>query len=75
MNQARPVQITNGTLVLDEEILRAAHIENKARIVIKEREIVILPDENVVEDTFGWIKIPRATARYVAESKELEYDI
>lgn len=52
MSQARLVQITNGTLVLDEEIRREAHIQNKARIIIRDREIVILPDEDVVEDTF-----------------------
>ena len=53
MNQARPIQITNGTLVLDEEMLKEAHIENRARIIIKQKEIVIRPDEDVVEDTFG----------------------
>jgi hypothetical protein len=75
MNQTRPIPITNGTLVLDEEMLREAHIENKAKVIVQERKIVILPDEDVVEDTFGWIKIPTATARYVAESKELESDL
>jgi hypothetical protein len=72
MNQAKPIPITNGTLVLDEEMLKEAHIENRARVIIKEGEIVVLSDEDVVEDTFGWIKIPTATAKYLAESKELE---
>lgn len=75
MNQTRPIQITNGTLVLDQEVLKEAHIENKAKVIVQERKIVILPDEDVVEDTFGWIKLPTAAAKYVAESKELEYDI
>ncbi len=75
MSQAKPLPIINGTLTLDEEILREAHIENKAKVIVRKRAIVILPDEDVVEDTFGWIKVSKATARYVAESKDLEYDL
>lgn len=75
MREARPIPITNGTLVLDEELLRQAHIEGKARVIVHDRAIVILPDDDVVEDTFGWISLPKATARDVAENKELEYDV
>jgi len=75
MSQAKPLPIINGTLTLDEEILREAHIENKAKVIVRKRAIVILPDEDVVEDTFGWITVSKATARYVAESKDLEYDL
>ena len=75
MSQAKPLPIINGTLTLDEKTLREAHIENKARVIDRERAIIILPDEDVVEDTFGWIKVPKAVARHIAESKDLEYDL
>jgi hypothetical protein len=74
MTQGRPIQITHGTLILDDQTLREAHIGEKARVIVKERAIIIVPDEDVVEDTFGWIKIPRATAKEIALSKDLEYD-
>ncbi len=75
MNQARPLPITNGSLTLDATILEEAHITTKARVIVQEGRIIILPDEDVVEDTFGWITVPKATARYIAESKDLEYDV
>jgi len=74
MTQGRPIQIAHGTLVLDDQTLREAHIGDKARVIVKERAIIIVPDEDVVEDTFGWIKIPTATAKEIALSKDLEYD-
>ncbi len=75
MNQARPLPITNGSLILDAAILEEAHIADKARVIVQEGRITILPDKDVVEDSFGSIKVPKATARYIAESKDLEYDI
>jgi hypothetical protein len=75
MSQARPLSITNGSLTLDATILKEAHIKNKARVIVQEGRITILPDEDVVEDTFGLIKLPKATARYIAEGKDLEYDV
>jgi hypothetical protein len=42
---------------------------------VHDRAIVVLPDEDVVEETFGWISLPTASAREVAESKELEYGL
>lgn len=30
---------------------------------------------DVVEGTFGWIKVSSPTARYIAQSKDLEYDL
>ena len=75
MNQARPLPITNGSLVLDATILKEAHIADKARVIVQEGRITILPDKDVVEDSFGSIKVPEATARYIAESKDLEYNV
>src|SRR5262245_23606324 len=78
MDQTQHVEIIDGTLVLDEATLRAAHIERKARIVIQERSIIILPETDQsgdpVNDTFGIIQLPPVVAREVAESKELEYE-
>ncbi len=78
MSQTQPVEITNGTLILDEATLRAAHIGRKARVIIQERSILILPenDQNPdpVNSTFGMIQLPPAIAREIAESKELEYE-
>jgi hypothetical protein len=75
MNQARSLPITNGSLVLDLAILKEAHITDKARVIVQEGRITILPDTDVVEDSFGLIKVPAATAQYIAESKDLEYDV
>jgi hypothetical protein len=75
MNQARPLSITNGSLVLDAAILKEAHIADKARVIVQEGRIIILPDTDIVEESFGAIKFPNATARYIAESKDLEYDV
>lgn len=75
MNQARPLPITNGSLILDATILEEAHIADKARVIVQEGRITILPDKDVIEDSFGSIKVPKAIARYIAESKDLEYDV
>jgi hypothetical protein len=75
MNQVRPLPLTNGSLVLDAAILKEAHIVDKARVIVQEGRILILPDRDVVEDSFGSIKVPKAAARYIAESKDLEYDV
>ena len=75
MSQTRPLPITDGSLILDAAILKEAHIADKARILVQKGRIIILPDKDVVEDSFGSIKVPKATARYLAESKELEYDV
>ena len=75
MNQTRPLPITNGSLVLDAAILKEAHITDKARVIVQEGRITILPDKDVIEESFGAIKVPKATARYIAESKDLEYDV
>jgi hypothetical protein len=75
MNQARPLSLTNGTLVLDAAILKEAHIADKARVIVQEGRITILPDRDVVEESFGSITVPKAAARYIAESKDLEYDV
>jgi hypothetical protein len=75
MNQTRPFPITNGSLILDATILAEAHIADKARVIVQEGRITILPDKDAVEDSFGSIKVPKATARYIAESKDLEYDV
>lgn len=73
------VEIINGTLVLDEATLRAAQIGGKARILIQERAILILPEADQIADpvnsTFGMIQLPSAIAKEIAESKELEYDL
>jgi hypothetical protein len=78
MNQTQQVEITDGTLLLDEPTLRAAHIERKARILIQDRSIVILPEADQsgdpVNDSFGMIQLPPAVAREIADSKELEYE-
>ena len=34
MNQARPLPITNGLLILDATILEEAHITDKARVIV-----------------------------------------
>ena len=75
MSQTRPLPITDGSLILDAAILKEAHIADNARVLVQEGRIIILPDKDVVEDSFGSIKVPKATARYLAESKELEYDV
>ncbi|MCI0489535.1 MAG: hypothetical protein L0229_23340 [Blastocatellia bacterium] len=79
MDKTRPVEIVDGTLVLDEATLRAAHIEGKARIIIREGSILILPETDrsadPVSSTFGMIQLPRSIAREIAESKELEYEL
>jgi hypothetical protein len=75
MNQARPLPITNGALVLNAAILKEAHIADKARVIVQEGKITILPDKDIIEESFGSIKVPKATARYIAESKDLEYDV
>lgn len=75
MNQARPLLVANGTLVLDAAILKEVHIANKARVIVQEGRITILPDKDINEESFGSIKVPKATARYIAESKDLEYDV
>ncbi len=74
MNQVHPLSITNGSLVLDAAILKEAHIADKARVIVQEGKITILPDNDIIEESFGSIKVPKATARYIAESKDLEYD-
>lgn len=75
MNQVRSLPVTNGSLVLDATILEEAHIVDKARVIVQEGRITVLPDRDVVEDSFGSITVPEATARYIAESKDLEYDV
>jgi len=75
VSHVRPLPVTDGSLILDAAILEEAHITDKARIIVQKGRIIILPDKDVVEDSFGSIKVPKATARYIAESKELEYDI
>jgi hypothetical protein len=75
MNQARPLPITDGSLVLDAAILKEAHIADKARVIVQVGRITILPDKDIIEDSFGSIKVLKATARYIAESKDLEYDV
>jgi hypothetical protein len=75
MNETRPLPITNGSLVLDAAILKEARIADKARVIVQEGRITILPDTDIVEESFGAIKIPKAAARYIAESKDLEYDV
>ncbi|HZF40091.1 MAG TPA: hypothetical protein VE715_14790 [Blastocatellia bacterium] len=82
MDQTESIEITNGTLVLDEPTLNAAHIKNKARIVVRENSILILPAEpesqpagDVIAEWFGSFHLPPEAARYLAEDKEIEYDI
>jgi len=69
------LSVTDGTLTLDQDLLTAARITHRTRAIVQEGAITILPDEDVIEDTFGWIKLPKAAARYIADSKDLEYDI
>jgi hypothetical protein len=75
MDQARPLPLTNGTLILDATILKEAHIADRARVIVQEGRITILPDTDEIEESFGMIKVPKAIARYIAESKDLEYDV
>ncbi len=83
MSQTLSLEIVNGTLALDEATLRAAQIMHKARVILQERAILILPDaesdagqgNDPVNSTFGLIQLPPTLAREIAESKELEYDV
>ena len=79
MAQIQSVEIVNGTLALDEETLRAAQIVNKARVILQERAILILPETDQsadpVNSTFGIIQLPSAVAREIADSQELEYEL
>ena len=75
MKQSQPLPITNGSLILDATILAKAHITGKARVIVQEGRIIILPDKDVIEDSFGSIKVPKAIAQYIAENKDLEYDV
>jgi len=79
MEQIRSIEIINGTLALDEATLRAAQIIHKARVILQERAILILPEpdqsDDPVNSTFGLIQLPLAVAREIAESKELEYEL
>jgi hypothetical protein len=80
MSQTLSIELVNGTLALDEATLRAAQIIHKARVILQERAILILPEsgpENAdpVNSTFGLIQLPPALAREIAESKELEYEL
>lgn len=82
MSQTRSIELVNGTLALDEATLRAAQIMHKARVILQERAILILPAAeseaeqraDPVNSTFGLIQLPPALAREIAESKELEYE-
>ncbi len=49
MNQTRPLPITNGALVLDAAILKEAHITDKARVIVQEGRITILPDKDIIQ--------------------------
>lgn len=87
MDQIQSVEVVNGTLELDEATLRAAHIVDKARVILQERAILILPEggpesrpetdqsADPVNNTFGIIQLPPAVVREIAESKELEYEL
>jgi hypothetical protein len=75
MHQSHPLPITNGSLVIDAAILKEAHITDRARVIVQEGRITILPDKDVIEESFGLITVPKAAARYLAESKDLEYDV
>ncbi|MBX3280236.1 MAG: hypothetical protein KF868_19730 [Acidobacteria bacterium] len=79
MVQSESIEITNETRVLDEPTLKAAHIKNKARIVVRENSILILPAEresqpagDVIAESFGSFHLPQEAARYLAEDKEIE---
>lgn len=82
MSQTLSIELINGTLALDEATLRAAQILHKARVILQERAILILPEaepdsdpqDDPVNSTFGLIQLPSALAREMAESKELEYE-
>ncbi|MEK7833720.1 MAG: hypothetical protein AAB401_21715 [Acidobacteriota bacterium] len=83
MSQTLSIELINGTLALDEATLRAAQIMRKARVILQERAILILPEAesdaercaDPVNSTFGLIQLPLALAREIAESKELEYEL
>ena len=91
MDQIQSVEVINGRLELDEATLRAAQIVSKARVILQERAILILPESgpesgpeggpetdqsaDPVNSTFGMIQLPPAVAREIAESKELEYEL
>ena len=83
MSQTISIEIVNGTLKLDEATLRAAQIMHKARVILQERAILILPEvgpeteqgSDPVNSTFGLIQLPLSLARKIAESKELEYEL
>lgn len=83
MSQTLSIELVNGTLALDEATLRAAQIMHKARVILQERAILILPEAesdaeqraDPVNSTFGLIQLPPALAREMAESKELEYEL
>jgi hypothetical protein len=83
MSQTLSIELVNGTLALDEATLRAAQIMHKARVILQERAILILPEAeseaerraDPVNSTFGLIQLPPALAREIAESKELEYEL
>ncbi len=76
--QTQSVKIINGTLALDEETLRAAHIGDKARVILQDRAILILPEtdqsDDPVNSTFGMIQLPAAIAKEIADNQELEYE-
>ena len=82
MEQILSIEIVNGTLALDAATLQAANIQQKARVVVQENSILILPAEaaaqsasDPVTDSFGSFHLPPELIRYFAEDKELEYDI
>ncbi len=82
MSQTLSIEIINGTLALDEATLQAARIHHKARVVVQENSILILPAEvtsqsasDLITQTFGSFHLPPEVGRYLAEDKELEYDL
>lgn len=79
MSQTQSIEIINGTLALDEATLRAAQIFRKARVILQERAILILPENEAnpdpVNSTFGLIQLSPHLTREIAESKELEYEL
>ena len=79
MIQTEDVELTNGTLVLDGEKLRSAHIQGKARIVVREHSIEILPlaskEPSPVDMAWGIVSVPDDIARIIAESKDLENEL
>ena len=82
MSRTLSIELVNGTLALDEATLRAAQIIHKARVILQERAILILPESGLeaapgadpVNSSFGLIQLPPTLAREIAESKELEYE-